>query len=375
MISGLGRTLIVGGGFAGMAAAIELCELGVAVDLVEVEPARSSYGAGITLSGPTLRAIDRLGLLSDVMARGACADGVDLCTAHGDPIATLPTPRVVRDDVPGGGAILRPVLADIMRQAALARGARLRHGITFVSLTECATHVDVRFTDGSSGRYELVIGADGLYSATRRAVFPAAPRPRYTGQSVWRARAPRGAVERPAMYLGAHTKAGYSPVSRDELYVFVTESRADRVRVPDREALPRLSALLGEFEAPELRRLRQGLCEASQIVFRPLEGLLLRQPWATARVCLIGDAVHATTPHLASGAGMGIEDAIVLAEELGAARVLGDALRAFELRRWERCRMVVENSLRLGDIELGNGSRDEHARLMRESMSALTAPF
>lgn len=86
---------------------------------------------------------------------------------------------------------------------------------------------------------------------------------------------------------------------------------------------------------------------------------------------LIGDAVHATTPHLASGAGIGIEDAIVLAEELSASDDLDAALAAFGQRRWERCRMVVENSGRLGEIEVAGGDKGEHARLMEQSFRAL----
>ena len=89
---------------------------------------------------------------------------------------------------------------------------------------------------------------------------------------------------------------------------------------------------------------------------------------------LIGDAAHATTPHLASGACIGIEDAIVLAEELARADAIATGLRAFEDRRWERCRMVVENSVRLGEIEISGGDPAEHGRIMRESMMALAAP-
>ena len=90
---------------------------------------------------------------------------------------------------------------------------------------------------------------------------------------------------------------------------------------------------------------------------------------------LIGDTVHATTPHLAAGACIGIEDALVLAEELGRATEVSDALAAFETRRWERCRMVVENSFRLGEIEMTNGSKDEHAQIMRQTLMALAAPI
>ena len=106
-----------------------------------------------------------------------------------------------------------------------------------------------------------------------------------------------------------------------------------------------------------------------------MEGMLLPLPWSKGRVVLIGDAVHATTPHLGAGACIGIEDAIVLAQELERQETLDDALKSFGNRRWERCRMVVENSLRLGEIEITNGDRVEHAEIMKNSALALAAPI
>jgi 2-polyprenyl-6-methoxyphenol hydroxylase-like FAD-dependent oxidoreductase len=85
--------------------------------------------------------------------------------------------------------------------------------------------------------------------------------------------------------------------------------------------------------------------------------------------------VHATTPHLASGACIGIEDALVLADELTNHARLSDALAAYEERRWERCRMVVQNSARLGEIEIAGGDKEEHGRIMRESLMALAQPI
>jgi 2-polyprenyl-6-methoxyphenol hydroxylase-like FAD-dependent oxidoreductase len=86
---------------------------------------------------------------------------------------------------------------------------------------------------------------------------------------------------------------------------------------------------------------------------------------------LLGDAVHATTPHLASGACIGIEDAIVLSETLQNASSIEEALSAFQSRRWERCRMVVENSLRLGELEVSGGDKEEQTRIMQSSLMAL----
>jgi 2-polyprenyl-6-methoxyphenol hydroxylase-like FAD-dependent oxidoreductase len=86
---------------------------------------------------------------------------------------------------------------------------------------------------------------------------------------------------------------------------------------------------------------------------------------------LIGDAAHATTPHMASGAGISIEDALVLSEELQAAGAVVDALQRFEARRFARCRLVVENSVRIGELEQTHANPAELQRLMAVTVQAL----
>jgi 2-polyprenyl-6-methoxyphenol hydroxylase-like FAD-dependent oxidoreductase len=370
------KVLVIGGGFSGMTAAIELRKQGIDVDVVEIDPGWRSYGAGISLGGATLRAFRRIGVLDQFLQQGAASDGVEIFIPTGQKVATLPTPRIAGPDVPGNGAIMRPVLAKILADATRASSARIRLGCTFESIEQDEDGVSVRFTDGSSGRYDLVIGADGLYSKVRDAVFPEAPKPAYTGQGVWRAVLALSAeVTGAMMWLGPKVKTGLNPVSADQMYLFVTEDRAENTFVDPAAFLPLLKDLLARFPAPLMQALRDQLDENSQIVFRPLEQLLMPQPWYKGRVVLIGDTVHATTPHMASGACIGIEDAIVLADELAAEGSVGDALERFQARRWERCRMVVENSGRLGDIEINGGDKDEHGRIMRETLMALAAPI
>jgi 2-polyprenyl-6-methoxyphenol hydroxylase-like FAD-dependent oxidoreductase len=193
---------------------------------------------------------------------------------------------------------------------------------------------------------------------------------------VWRAVVPRPAdIVCATMWLGQKVKAGVNPVSKDEMYLFVTEDRPTNEHI-DPAAWPRmLSDLLAPFDVPLLQSIRALLGPQSQCNYRPLESLLLPQPWFKRRVVLVGDAVHATTPHMAAGAGIGIEDAIVLAEELGRSATVDGALQAFQARRWERCRMVVENSGRLGDIEIAGGDKAEHARIMQETLMRLAQPI
>jgi 2-polyprenyl-6-methoxyphenol hydroxylase-like FAD-dependent oxidoreductase len=368
------RILVIGGGFSGMAAAIELRKLGATVDLVEIDPGWRSYGAGISLGGATLRAMRTLGILEAFLREGNAADGVKICLPHGPQVAELPTPRLAGAEVPGGGAILRPVLARILADATRAAGTHVMLGSTFTSITQDTDGVDVSFTDGQRRRYDLVIGADGLYSKTREALFPGAPKPRYSGQACWRAVLPRPPeVSTATMWMG-RVKPGVNPVSKTHMYLFVTEHRPSNEHVDPARFPTLLRELLADFPAPVVQQIRSQINEDSQIVFRPLEALLMPRPWSQGRVVLIGDTVHATTPHLASGACIGIEDAIVLAEEIARAGATPGALQAFEARRWERCRMVVENSLRLGEIEIAGGDKDEHGRIMRESLMALAQP-
>jgi 2-polyprenyl-6-methoxyphenol hydroxylase-like FAD-dependent oxidoreductase len=376
MTSAARRILIIGGGFSGMSAAIECAKRGVEVDLVEIDPGWRSYGAGISIGGATLRALGTLGVLQRFLQEGSGHDGAQVFTPDGQLLAQLPTPRLAGPDVPGGGAIMRPVLAKMLADATRQAGVRVRLGCTFTAIDQREGAVDVAFSDGTRGRYDLLVGADGLYSKVRETVFPDAPQPRYSGQGVWRAVVPRPAeVQGTIMWVGPKVKTGVNPVSKQAMYLFVTEDRPVNERIEPERFVPMLQALLAPFSAPLMQQVRAQLGEASQIIYRPLEGLLVPQPWYRGRVVLIGDTVHATTPHLASGACIGIEDGIVLAEELACAGSVEAALAAFQQRRWERCRMVVENSARLGEIEATGGDKAEHARIMRESMIALAQPI
>jgi 2-polyprenyl-6-methoxyphenol hydroxylase-like FAD-dependent oxidoreductase len=103
-----------------------------------------------------------------------------------------------------------------------------------------------------------------------------------------------------------------------------------------------------------------------------IKALLVPTPWNRGRVVLIGDTVAATTPHLTSGAGIGIESGIVLGEELERSIDLHAALEAFHARRFPRCQLVIQSSERLCRIEIEGGDKDEHARIrcFRRAMPA-----
>ncbi len=372
------NALIIGGGVGGMCAAIQLGKQGIAVDLVEQNPNWAPDGAGITISGPSLRALREVGVVDEVLAQGGHWSAVDICDPQGTVKLTVPVaPAVGAEGLPGAGGILRPVLADILGHATQRAGANVRLGLSFERMTQDEDGVDVLFTDGSQGRYELVIGADGVNSAVRKLVMPDFPGPKFTGQGSWRAVVPR-LREHSTIYMGQTTKAGMNPISTSECYLFVLDRRAGMDFIPQDEWPRKLAELLDEFggQVGDIRdALRRGEMRDARLLYRPLAGHMIKGPWHQGRIVLLGDAVHATTPHLASGAGIAIEGAIVLAEELARRHFLEGALLAYAGRHYDRARLVVSASGRLGQIEQEGGSKEEHTRVMVAAQQALRAPL
>jgi len=368
------RALIVGGGVAGMSAATMLLRAGVEVRLVDVDPNWRVAGAGITLTAPTLRAFETLGILERVIEEGHTHEGIRVCDVQGRPLEEVRSPPL-GEGIPGAGGILRPVLHRILSDRIKALGAEVRLGVTAQSVDPHESGIAVAFANGTRDRYDFVIGADGIHSGMRKLLFPEAPKPRFTGQACWRLLTQRPPeIGRRHFFLGGRGKCGLTPVSRSEMYLFYLEHVPDN---PWREPAQQhvlLRALLGEYGGV-LARVRETLGPESRIVYRPLEAHVLRGGWYRDRAILIGDAAHASTPQLASGAGMAAEDGIVLAEELARADRVPAAFEAFMRRRFERCRMVVENSMEIGRLEMSGAPPADQTAIVAESLEALAAPI
>jgi 2-polyprenyl-6-methoxyphenol hydroxylase-like FAD-dependent oxidoreductase len=375
-MAGVNRVLIVGGGVAGMSCAIQMRQAGLHVDLLEIDPNWRIYGAGITITGPTLRALRTLGVLEQVVAVGATWQGAKVHDKLGTLLEDVTFPPL-SEGLPTTGGVMRPLLHKVLSAKTLAVGTNVRLGTTLVELLEKPTHAEVILSDGTRADYDLVVAADGIFSKLRERVFPEAARPVFTGQVVYRVVAERPpGFDRSYFYMGEEGKVGFNPVSPTHMYMFLLHSVTGDPRVEPREQPQRLYEAMAGYGGivPEIRETVL-TANAHTVNYRPLEVLLHPAPWHSGHVVLIGDAAHATTPHLASGAGMAIEDGIVLAEELRQAQPLEQALARFMSRRFERCRLVVESSVRLGQIEMTRGSPAEHTRLMGEALGTLRKPI
>jgi 2-polyprenyl-6-methoxyphenol hydroxylase-like FAD-dependent oxidoreductase len=238
-----------------------------------------------------------------------------------------------------------------------------------------ADTVQVHLSDGDIQHWDLVIAADGLSSHHRAKYFPDAQPARFTGQGCWRVVLPRPtAIANRHFFLGGRCKLGLTPMSQEQMYLFLLEHVPKNPwRDPQTQHLI-LRDLLADYGGP-LVQIRADLGPESGIVYRPLESHYLGQVWHRDRLILIGDAAHATTPQLAAGAGMGIEDGVVLGQELGRSQPLQQALQAFMRRRHDRCSMVVNNSLLIGQLEVEGASPEAQTALVNTSLGLLAEPI
>ncbi len=345
--------LVVGGGIGGLAAAIALSRAGHRVTVIERDPDWSVYGVGIIQQANVVRAMDQLGVLDAFLSAAFGFDAVEIYAPDGTRVARVPSPRLV-EGKPANVGIGRPALQAVLADTAKALGTTVRLGVTVATLDDDGRKVAVTFADGSSGSYDLVVGADGVYSQIRSMILPDAEGPRFTGQAVWRYNLPRPADLDALRAYNGPIGVGLVPMSEAVMYMFVTTPEPDNPRYPLQGMA---AAMRGKVTgcAPAIRELAESITDDAGVVYRPLEGMLVTGPWHKGRVVLLGDAVHATTPHLGQGAGMAIEDAIVLAEELSRHAEVEQACASYRTRRYERCSYIVNASLAICYGQLGKG--------------------
>ncbi len=367
------RVLIVGGGIAGLTSAIALSKAGCRVEVIERDPTWSVYGVGIIQQSNVVRAMSMLGLLEDYLDAGFGFDHVDVFRPDGVHVATVPSPKLT-PGYPANVGIARPALHKILGDRAKACGTQVRLGVVAESLDDDGNGVDVTFSDGSDGRYDLVVGADGLYSSVRRMIFPDAAEPQFTGQGVWRHNFEKPADMTSLHVYGGPIGMGLVPLSDGLMYMYVTTPEPGNPRYP-REGLAAAMRSKLEHAPPRIAELAGQIQDDDQVVYKPLEWQFLTGDWHKGRVVLVGDAVHATTPHLGQGAGMAIEDSIVLAEELQRADSCEQAFRAYRNRRFERCAFIVERSRYIGESQLGLRPPVDQAYETRQMFEVIAAPI
>lgn len=367
------KILVIGGGIGGLTAAIALRRKGFDVEIIEKDPSWKVYGVGIIQQSNVVRAMDELGLLDHYLSAAFGFDFVEIYLPDGRRVARIPSPRLI-EGRPANLGISRPALHKVLGDHAIARGARVRLGVTALALEDDGLSVAVNFSDGSSGKYDCVVGADGVHSDTRRIVMPSEPQPEFTGQSVWRYNFQRPPAVDCLRAFEGPVGVGLVPLSQTMMYMFVTTPEPGNPRYPQAGLAAAMRSKLSAA-APDIAALVPQITDDAAVVYKPEECIFIDGDWYRGRIVLVGDAVHATTPHLGQGAGMAIEDGIVLAEELARCGSPEEAFRAYQLRRFVRCRFTVRLSRSICDSQLGKREPVDQAKATMEMFKVMAQPI
>jgi 2-polyprenyl-6-methoxyphenol hydroxylase-like FAD-dependent oxidoreductase len=342
------RILIVGGGIAGLTAAIALRQRGFSPELLERSSSWQAVGAGIALQPNAMRLLHTLGVGMAIERAGAPLRWFKYCTPDGEVLAEIDLVELWKD-VGRGAGVERGELQEALLSEL--KEAQCRLGAWITALDQKNGSVSVCFSDGRNEDYELVIGADGIGSSVRSLALSEAA-PSYTGQMGWRSLAPirDDTPDEVQFWLGDGCFFGLFPVSKKHTYGFGYINEPERRYDPALGRLKRLRERFAAFGGLVKAYLATLECD-EQIHCAAIESLELDH-WHKGRIVLIGDAAHASSPMMGQGGCMAIEDAAVLAELLKSAKSIEDALDAYVLRRRARVDWVQSQSGALGQSVL-----------------------
>jgi 2-polyprenyl-6-methoxyphenol hydroxylase-like FAD-dependent oxidoreductase len=369
------RILVVGGGIAGLTAAIALDRHGYRAAVIERTAGWEPLGAGLGLAPNAMGVFASLGVAADLDAVGHVQRSMAASDRTGAGGYTIDLANVW----PAGTHQLAIARAELLRVLLDHQPNPVRWGCTPVSLHPAATEVVVELSDGTTSGYDLVIGADGVRSQIRGLLFPSAS-VRFLGQVYWRGCLDATVVDDWTTQFGGERFFGMSPVAPGRLYWFASQLGAPEPADDDLlGSIASLRATYADFGAPAATVLAM-LDEGDEVHFGPVYEVDCEQ-WVRGSVVLIGDAAHCVSPIAAQGGGMAVEDAAVLADELAAAEDVAAALVAFVERRRPRTDYVRDYShRRLRTLNVGQlpAPSDDTVRrvadLLRAEYEPLSSP-
>lgn len=374
------KVAIAGAGLSGLFAAAALARRGVEVVVCEKAAKLGEAGAGIQISPNGARMLQRIDALAEVEAAAFQPEAAEIRLGSSG-ATVLHLPLGASAEARWGGPYLQIHRADLMaalENAARRAGAEIRLGKAVAGAANAGDRAVLVLDGGETVEADAVLGADGLHSTVRAALFGTDPA-RFTGQIAW-----RGTVETarlPPGLLDPTATVWVGPGRHIVLYYLRRGTIVNFVAVEERAAWTEES-WWQRGELADLRRAFSGWHPAVTSVLDAADSCLLwglfdRAPlrsWVDGRVALLGDACHAMLPFMAQGAVQGFEDGAALARHIGSGVAVTEALAAYEADRRARATRVQLASRANARLFHASGVLDRLVRYAPMAIASRLAP-
>jgi 2-polyprenyl-6-methoxyphenol hydroxylase-like FAD-dependent oxidoreductase len=369
------QAIIIGGGAAGLAAAIRLkTQNGINVVLYEIRSKPTTLGGAINIPSNGLRLLKRLGLYDELVARGSSASHLNVHSLRGPILVDVDMAGWSREKVGYGFMrVLRADLMDVLLNAAKEHGIPIHFGARMTKIKENERDVTVSFANNTTDTADLLLGCDGIHSAVRTFHVSPETSPEYTGIANMFAIIPTTSLSEPNrdivpalhMTLTSNGLLGAMPctASGDQVYWFYS----CEVSIPgggdNREGWEAFGknavdgfkenvlGIIQEAQGGWANQLREIIQKTETIKFYPIYKMPQAVVWSTKRCLLLGDAAHAMPPHAGQGTSMALEDVFLLSRALeGGWHTLDEVFREYEAVRRPRVEAIGRASAENGEV-------------------------
>ncbi|MFD2906851.1 FAD-dependent monooxygenase [Sphingobacterium anhuiense] len=341
------RFTIIGGGVAGLTAAIGLNKIGIQATIFESAKALKGIGAGFGLAANAIQALEYLELKAGVIPLGHYLENYNILDKQGRILAAPETKTISNKYEQDNFAIHRADLHQFL--LAQIEHENLHLGKRALKIEYQDGGIDIFFEDGTIHQTDYLIIADGVNSRLRQQLIPCSA-PRYAGYTCWRATIDNANIN---LSTGSETwgnkgRFGMTPLVGNKIYWYACINSPAHNKVFSRYTIKDLQQNFTSYHDPITSILAE--TNDQQLIWNDIIDIKPLKNLAFGNILFIGDAGHATTPNMGQGACQAIEDVAVLIDELKKTTDVALAFQIFEKRRLKRTRYITETSWSIGKV-------------------------
>jgi 2-polyprenyl-6-methoxyphenol hydroxylase-like FAD-dependent oxidoreductase len=355
------KVLIIGCGFAGTALALSLKAAGIESEIYEARGASElEAGAFLFLAPNGMNVLKTLGLDGAPRREGLATTGIIFYNSRGKEIGELDN-RLDKERYGARGHVLkRETIFKILRNEVERQGIPLYFGKRLEQVSQASAGVQATFEDGTMVTGDALVGADGINSSTRQLILPTSPQPTYLGlvDTGGFAELPnvRHLTGPQHMVFGRRAFFGYVVKPSGDVFWFSNvpwkkePSRAELHNIPDEMWKNKLLELHRDDPEPIVEMIKS--TPARGLGRWPTRDMSALPVWYQGKMCVMGDAAHATSPSAGQGASLALEDAIILGKCLRDIQNTERAFATFQGLRKARVEAIIQQARRNGSRKI-----------------------